>query len=152
MPPPCSGDLVPSSTPASCWPPRGVSFSQTQVGRRLHCSCNKQATFYKQHVQYDREHLQEHPTCHCYRIDAIIVLGYLLSPPILFIVSFHPPNIGPLLLVNSLLYRNSWLCLWFAVCLFLASRTTFVHRAASRRVQRHCTTHHSKREIRKTKM
>ena len=65
----------------------------------------------QQHVQYDREHLQEHPTCHCYRIDSIIVLRYSLSPPIFFTVSFHPPNADRFLLVNHLLYRNSWLYL-----------------------------------------
>ena len=65
----------------------------------------------QQHVQYDREHLQEHPTSRCYRIDSIIVLRYLLSPTILFIVLFHLPIVGPLLLVICLLYRNSWLCL-----------------------------------------
>ena len=61
----------------------------------------------QQHVQYDREHLQEHPTFHCYRIDSIGVLRYLLSPPILFTVLFHPANVGRLLFVNHLLYRNS---------------------------------------------
>ena len=104
----------------------------------------------QQHVQHDREHLQEHPTCNCYRIDSIIALRYLLSPPTLFIVSFHPAIVGRLLLVNHLLYRNSWLCLWFAVRLFLASRTTFVHRFVSGWDRRHNTNHHSKREIRKT--
>ena len=34
----------------------------------------------------------------------------------------------------------------------VVSCITFVHHAVSRRDQRHCTTHHSKREIRKTQM
>ena len=102
--------------------------------------------------EYDREHLQEHPTCHCYRIDSIIVLCYLLSPPILFVVSFHPANVGRILFANSLLYRNSWSNKLSTICLFLPSRITFVHRDASRRDQHHCIAHHSKREIRRTTM
>ena len=71
----------------------------------------------QQHVQYDREHLQEHPTCHCYRIDSFAVLCYLLSPPILFIVSLHPAIVDRLLLVNRLLYRNSWSYKLSTICL-----------------------------------
>ena len=57
-----------------------------------------------------------------------------------------------LLFVNSMLSCNNWLYLWSTVCLFLASRITFVHRAVSTSTERHCTTHHSKRETHKTQM
>ena len=42
--PPCSGGLLPSSAPVSCWPPRGVAFSKSHPGQPFHGTSAKLAT------------------------------------------------------------------------------------------------------------